>query len=148
MTPKQESETLMNALVPVAEGMLRKYGEFYPYGGCMMLDGSVTQIGACDSDTDHPKSSDLLFVLRDSFREMARQRRCKAVALVFNVSITLPNSGEKTDAIQLNIEHAEGYAVEVFFPYRLAEDGLSYGDTLVQQGKHDVFSGAQEAQGN
>lgn len=102
MTPKQESEMLMNAVLPVAERMLKEHGEFYPYGGCMMLDGSIMHIGASDSDTDYPKSRDLLFVLKDSFREMASRRECKAVALVFNVSITLPNADEKSDAIQLD----------------------------------------------
>lgn len=140
MTPKRESEILMNAVLPVAERMLKQYGEFYPYGGCMMLDGSITHIGATDSDTDRPKSKDLLFILKDSFREMASRRECKAVAIVSNVSIQLPSLGEKSDAIQVNVEHADGYTVEVFFPYRLANAELTYGETLVQQGKHEVFS--------
>jgi hypothetical protein len=141
MTPKCESETLMNAVLPVAERMLKQHGEFYPYGGCTRLDGTITHIGATDADTDRPKSKDLLFVLKDSLREMAGRRECKAVAVVFDVSITLP-SGERSDAIQVNIEHAGGYSVEVFFPYRLADGKLIYGETLVQQGKHEVFRAA------
>jgi hypothetical protein len=142
MTPKQESEVLMNAVIPVAERMLKEHGEFYPYGGCMRLDGSITHIGTSDSDTDHPRSSDLLFVLKNSFKEMASRRECKAVAVVLAVSVALPNAAEKSDAIQLNIEHADGYSVEVFFPYRLVDGELIYGATLVQQGTHEVFSAA------
>lgn len=142
MTPKNESETLLNAVLPVAERMLKEHGEFYPYGGCMRPDGSITHIGASDADTDHPKSRDLLFVLTDSFREMARKRECNAVATVFAVVITLPSSGEKSDAIQVNIGHASGYSVEVYFPYRLADGELIYGETLVQQGSPEVFSAA------
>jgi hypothetical protein len=141
MTAKFESEMLMNAVLPVAERMLKQYGEFYPYGGCMRLDRSITHIGATDSDTDHAKSRDLLFILKDSFREMASRRECKAVAAVFGVSITLPNSDEKSDAIQVkNVEHADGYSVQVFFPYRLADGELIYGETFAQQGKCEVFS--------
>ncbi len=125
MTPKQESELLMNAVLPVAERMLKEYGEFFPFGGYMMLDGSIRHIGASDSNTDHPKSRDLLFVLKDSFKEMASRRACKAVALVFDVPVALPDAAEKSDAIQLNIEHAAGYSVEVFFPYRLGDGELS-----------------------
>jgi hypothetical protein len=33
MNAKQESEKLMKAVLPLAEKMLRQYGEFYPYGG-------------------------------------------------------------------------------------------------------------------
>ncbi|MBS1835679.1 MAG: hypothetical protein JST65_23380 [Acidobacteria bacterium] len=142
MTPKHESETLMNAVLPVAERMLTQHGEFYPYGGCMRLDGSITHIGAEDADTDHPKSKDMLFALKDSLREIAGRGECKAVAVVFDVSISLPNSGERSDAIQVNVEHEGGYSVEVFFPYRLADGELIYGETLVQQGKHEIFCAA------
>lgn len=142
MTPKQEAEKLMNAVLPVAERMLKEHREFYPYGGCLRPDGSITHIGATDSDTDHPKSRDLLFVLKESLREMAGRRECKAVAIVFDVAITLPKSGERSDSIQVNIEHVDGYSVEVFFPYRLADGELIYGETLVQQGKHEVFAAA------
>lgn len=133
---------LMNAVLPVAERMLTQHGEFYPYGGCMRLDGSITHIGAEDTDTAHPKSNDMLFVLKDSLREIAGRGECKAVVVVFDVSITLPNSGERSDAIQVNVEHEDGYSVEVFFPYRLADGELIYGETLVQQGKHEIFSAA------
>lgn len=139
MSPKQESEMLLNAVLPVAERMLKEHGEFYPYGGCMMLDGSISHVGASDIDTDHPKSGDMLFVLKDWFRELVGRRECKAVAIVFDVSITLPNSGEKRDAIQLNIDHTEGYSAEIFLLYRLADGKVRYGETLVQQGKHDFF---------
>jgi hypothetical protein len=139
MTPKQEAETLMNEILPVAERMLKKYGEFYPYGGCMRPDGTITHVGATDEDTPRPKSKDLLFILRNAFREMAGRGDCKAVAVAFDMSITLPNSDERSDAIQMSIEHADGYSVDIFFPYRLSAGEISYGETLVQQGKHEIF---------
>ncbi len=104
----------MNAVLPVAERMLRQYGEFYPYGGCMRLDGSITHIGATDADTDHPKSKAMVFVLKDSLREMASRGECKAVAVVFDVSIALPNASAKSDAIQVNIEHQAATPWECF----------------------------------
>jgi hypothetical protein len=139
MNPKQEAEMLMNAILPVAEKMLKQYGEFYPYGGFMKLDGSIVHVGAADPDTDRPKSKDVLYVLWSSFREMAERNECKAVAVAFDISVALPNSGQKSDAIQVSIEHVDGYSVEVFFPYRLTNGELIYGETLVQQGKHEVF---------
>lgn len=139
MTPKQEAEVLMNEILPVAERMLQKYGEFYPYGGYMKPDGTIVHIGANDADTDRPKSKDLLYILRSSLREMADGKECKAVALVFDVSTTLPNSGQKSDAVQLTIEHEGGYSVEIFIPYRVADGDVIYGETFVQQGKHEVF---------
>ena len=131
----------MNAMLPLAEKMLKQYGEFYPYGGYMKPDGSIVDVGADDSDTDHPKSKDLIYVLRSSFREMANTRQCKAVATVFNVSVNLPKSNRKSDAIQVCVEHAEGYSAEVFFPYQIINNEITYGETFAQEGKYEIFAG-------
>lgn len=139
MKPKQEAEMLMNAVLPVAEKMLKEHGEFYPYGGCMKLDGTIAHVGATDPDSDRPKSKDLIYVLRSSLQEMAQSRQCKAVAVVFDVAVTLPNSDRKSDAIQVCVEHTEGYSVEVFFPYQIVDDTVVYGETYAQLGKHEVL---------
>jgi hypothetical protein len=136
---KQESETLMNAILPLAEKMLRQYGEFYPFGGYMKPDGTIVEVGAADADTDHPKSKDLICVLRSSFQELARTNQCKAVAVVFDVAVTVPKSARKCDAIQVCVEHADGYSVEVFFPYQIVGDQIVYDETFAQQGKHEIF---------
>jgi hypothetical protein len=137
--PKQDSETLMNAALPFAERMLRQYGEFYPFGAYMEPEGTIVDVGASDSETDRPKSKDLIFVLRSSFQEMARADQCKAVAIVFDVAVTLPGSSVKSDAIQVCIDHADGYSVEVFFPYQLIDDEIVYDETFARQGKHEIF---------
>jgi len=139
LDPKQDSEKLMNAILPLAEKMLRQYGEFYPFGGYMKLDGTIVNVGAADPDTDRPKSKDLIYILRNSFQEMARTNQCKAIAIVFDVAVTLPKSNLKSDAIQVCVEHADGYSVEVFFPYRIIDNELAYGETFAQQGKHEIF---------
>jgi hypothetical protein len=139
MNAKQESERLMNAMLPLAEKMLRRYGEFHPYGGYMKLDGTIVDVGAEDPDTDHPKSKDLIYVLRSSFREMANTNQCKAVAVVFDVAVNLPNSNRKSDAIQICVDHADGYSAEVFFPYQIVNNEVVYGETFAQEGSHDIF---------
>jgi hypothetical protein len=139
MNSKQDSETLMSAILPLAEKMLRRYGEFYPYGGYMKLDGTVVEVGAADPDADHPKSKDVIYLLRSSLRDMARSNQCKAVAVVFDVTVTLPNSNRRSDAIQVCVEHSDHYSAEVFFPYQLIENELVYGETFAQQGKVEVF---------
>jgi hypothetical protein len=139
MNAKQEAERLMNAVIPLAEKMLRQHGEFYPYGGYMKPDGTIVDVGADDPDTDRPKSKDLLHVLRSSFREMASTYQCKAVAVVFDVAVNLPNSDRKRDAIQVCVDHADGYSVEVFFPYQIVNNEIVYEETYVQEGKHEIF---------
>jgi hypothetical protein len=139
MNPEQDSETLMNAILPVAERMLTQHGEFYPFGGYMKLDGAIVHVGAADSDTDRPRSKDLIYVLRSSFQEMARTSQCKAAAIVFDVAVTLPKSNRKSDAIQVSVEHADGYSVDVFFPYQIVDKKIVYDQSFAQQGKHEIF---------
>ena len=139
MNTKQESERLMNAVLPLAEKMLKQHGEFYPYGGYMKPDGTIVDVGAEDPDTDRPKSKDLLYVLRSSFREMADTNQCKAVAIVFAVAVNLPKSNRKSDAIQVCVEHADGYSAEVFFPYQISNNEIVYDETFAQAGKREIF---------
>jgi len=139
MNAKQESERLMNAVLPLAQKMLRQYGEFYPYGGYMKPDGTIVEVGADDPDANRPKSKDLIYVLRSSFREMARSNKCKAVAIVFDVAVNLPKLNRKSDAIQVYLEHVEGYSAEVFFPYEIVNHEIVHGETFAQEGKHEIF---------
>jgi Arc/MetJ-type ribon-helix-helix transcriptional regulator len=100
----------------------------------MKPDGTIVAVGASDPDTDHPKSKDLIYVLRSSLQDLAEQNQCKAVAMVFDVTVTLPNSDPKSDAIQVSVEHSEGYSAEVFFPYQLAGNKVVYGGRHLPNG--------------
>jgi len=129
----------MNEMLPVAEKMLRQYGEFYPYGGYMKPDGEIVHVGAKDPKTDRPKSKDLIAILRNSFRELARNKQCKAVTIVFDVVVPVPKSNRKSDAIQVCVDHAGDYSAEVFFPYRIVNNEVILGETFAQEGKHEFF---------
>lgn len=141
MSGKSDCEKLMHAVLPLAERMLSQFGEFYPYGGFMKPNGEITHVGAEDEDTEHPKSKDLIYVLRDSFSQMAATGACKATALAFDVRIIPPGTEQKSDAVQVCLEHADGYSAEVFLPYQIDQDGrVSYGTMFAQEGKHDIFA--------
>lgn len=137
---KKESERLMNDVLPLAKKMLREYGEFYPYGGYIKCDGSIVHVGAADPETDHPGSQDLIYILRNSFQEMARNRQCRAVVIVFDVAVKTPHSDQKSDAIQVCVDHVDGYSVEVFFPYQIEGGEIVYGSVFAQEGDHKIFA--------
>lgn len=139
MNGKKDCEKLMNILLPLAEKMLKDYGEFYPYGGYMKPDGEIIQVGARDEDTDHPQSKDLLYVLRDSFSQMAKTGECKATAIVFDIRVNLPETNKTADAIDVCLDHIDGYSAEVFFPYKIVEGRIIYGATFAQEGEHQIF---------
>jgi hypothetical protein len=139
MTPKQESEILLNGVLPFAEKMLREHGEFYPYGGYIDDEGKIVAVGGDDPETDFPKSSDLICVLKNSFREMVSVSKCRAIAIVFNVRVKLPASNMESDAIQVCVDHIANYSAQVFFPYRISQGEVVYGETFAQEGNHDIF---------
>jgi len=130
----------MNEAVPFAKRMLEEYGEFFPYGAYIKSGGEIVQVGAYDKDTDQPESKDLLYLLRDSFTSMAKVGECIATAMVIDVKVNLPNTNSRTDAIQVCLEHRDGYSAEVFFPYVIADDGqIVYGPIFAQRGKRELF---------
>ena len=46
VTPKQESESLMDEMLPFAKHMLGNYGEFSPFGGLIKTDEQIILLGA------------------------------------------------------------------------------------------------------
>ncbi len=46
MTPKQESESLMDEMLPFAKHLLGSYGEFPPFGGLIKMDEQMILLGA------------------------------------------------------------------------------------------------------
>jgi hypothetical protein len=139
MTAKQESEVLLHGLLPLAKRMLNEYGEYYPYGGYIDCEGKIVEVGVERPGTDHPNSRDLIYILKKTFREIASTNKCRAVAIVFNVTVSPPGSDLKVDAIQVCLEHMNGYSAEVFFPYSIANGEVTFGDAFAQQGQSDIF---------
>jgi len=78
---KQESEKLLNSLLPIAHRMLSKYGEFYPYGGYVELGGQIRHVGVKDMTTEYPQSEHMIDTLEELFRKMAREHECRVTGI-------------------------------------------------------------------
>ncbi len=139
MNAKEESEKLMNSLLPTAHRMLSEYGEFYPYGGYVELDGQLQHVGVKDPTTEYPKSEDMITTLEELFRNMACAHECRATAIVCDVRAKPPGCSQKSDAIQVRLDHVQGYSVEVFFPYRIVNNEVCYGEIFSYKGNGAIF---------
>jgi len=125
---------LMNTLLPFAKKMLTEHGEFFPFGASMSADGSVVHVGAKERNDEHPPSQRLIDLLTQSFQEQARSGDIRAAGICFDVRITPPGQSQKTDAVQMALEHQSGEVVDVFLPYwRDASDSLHYGELFASQ---------------
>ena len=137
--PKEELDELMSDILPFAQKMLSEHGEFFPYGGAINSKGEIIHIGASDGD-EHPPSQKLIDVLIESFQAQAKAGAYRATAIVFDVRVKLPSSEHKTDAVQINLDHADGLSVECFLPYEIKGKGkVVYGEMFAQKGSAKIF---------
>ena len=136
---KQELEELMNDSLPFAKQMLEEHGEFHPYGGAIKANGEIIRSGAYNGE-ELPLAQELIDVLVEASRKLAAAGEYRATAIIFDVLVKPPNSDQKTDAIQINLDHANGLSIEVFLPYRLSAEGdVDYGEMFAQKGAGRIF---------
>jgi hypothetical protein len=135
---KAECEEVMNVVLPFAEEMLAKHGEFFPFGGVMKRNGEIAHIAGYDG-RGQPPSADIIKLLRDGFRSGARSGEYRATALVYDVRVALPSSGQKSDAVAVALDHRDQYSVVVLFPYSLQDGKVVFGETFAEKGEASVF---------
>ena len=139
MTPKEESEAVMNVGIPFAQKMLAEHAEFYPFGFAMTAKNKVVAV-APSAPTEHPASQRLIDDLAAAFRAGASSREYKATAVFVDVRVQPPDKTEKTDAVQVGLEHVSGYCVDVFFPYsRDASGKVTFGAVFASKRSGVVF---------
>jgi hypothetical protein len=136
--PKADCEALMNSVLPFAEQMLTTHGEFYPFGGAMRPDGQLVSIAGYEG-TEHPKSVDVIALMKGAFVAAAHTGEYKATAVVYDVRVKLPSTEEKSDAIAISLNHRDNYSVIVLFPYKIDAGNLILGTALAQRGEADIF---------
>lgn len=134
---KEESQELMDAVLPLAEKLLSEHGEFFPYGGAMTPEGKIVSVAAYDGD-EHPRSSQVIDMIHMAFRTAARNNEYKATALVYDVRVQLAD-GEHSDALAIELDHESGYSIVVLLPYTLENGQLQYGEISAQEGEGNVF---------
>jgi len=139
--PTEEIQELLNYLLPFAERMLEEHGEFYPYAAAMAADGEVSAVAAGTED-EHPDVGDVLVELHALLREQAAEGSIRASGIAADVTLTDPDSGDTTDAVQVELDHAQGDALDVYVPYERAGEGVKFGELVSAQGREPVFTPA------
>lgn len=137
--PTEEIQELLGALLPHAERMLSEHGEFYPYAMTLDSDGAIESV-APGIESDDPDVSDVLVALHNGLREQAAEGSIRASGIAADVTLTDPDSGETTDAVQLELDHADGDAVDIYVPYETAGDGIKFGELVAAEGREPVFT--------
>lgn len=79
-------DALLNDLLPFAQQMLAKHGEFYPFGGSITIEDKHVSVGA-KGESDHPKSQQLIDLLTQAFRRDATTGQIRAAGICFDVRV-------------------------------------------------------------
>jgi hypothetical protein len=136
---KADGEKLIDSLLPFAEKMLQEHREFFPFGGRMSLDGTITHDGAYNG-TEQPPSQDLMDLLRQAHQRDATAQILRACATIYDIRTVPPGRTEKQDAIAAAIDHVSGYSAVVIFPYSFdAARKLEVESPFAVEGAHDIF---------
>jgi hypothetical protein len=134
---KQDAERLVAAVLPFAKSMVERRGEFHPFGAYLRANDEIVDAGALAGDEKHPSATELVKVLRASFKRMMDEGTLRAAAVVTNVRVKPPGQETPSDAIQVSVDHSELYSAEVFFPYQIApRGGVSYSPSFAQEGAY------------
>ncbi len=140
--PKADCEIVMNSGLPLAEEILKRHGEFLPFGAAMRPNGEIIILGAYDGRAVPGLAdlfTELIGSLQDTFIAGARRREYIATALFYDVRVTLASSSERTDAVAVSLNHRDGYSVIVLLPYAIEDGNVVYDSPLAQPGDADIF---------
>lgn len=135
---KDKTEELLNAVMPFAVKMLEEHGEFFPYGGLTRPNGEIAFVAGHDG-REHPPSQELIELLAEGLRQSATDGEAVTTAIIFDVSVIPPGQSEKVSAIAAELEHMSGFAVTVFFPYRLRAGSVDIGEPFAADQRRGIF---------
>ena len=136
----EDIDALLNAVLPFAQQMLGKYGEFYPIGASMNAAGEVGLVGVMP-ESEHPEAQEIIDLLLAQLVDDARKHEIKGSVICFDASAIPPGESAKRDAICAHLEHESGICVAAFLPYRKEISGqVTYGELFAGQLKPQIFA--------
>jgi hypothetical protein len=115
---ERDAQMLMNVVMDEAQARLRERGRFAPFAACVDAGGQVELMAGAASSAERT-AREIVEALEDALRERIRNHGLRSGAVASDVQFGKRNSGELREAVQLHIEHEDGYCVDIYVPYRL-----------------------------
>ncbi|MGA8248025.1 MAG: hypothetical protein WB797_14075 [Nocardioides sp.] len=118
-------DSLLDAALTTAEQSLRDSGGFLPFAVARSYDGEDQLVNVAVT-SDRPEAEELLASLWRSLTEHSGDFR--AAGLVTD------RTGADGDRVAVQLEHADGPAIEVTLPYRLVDGAFEPGELTAGEG--------------
>ncbi len=136
---RQDLENLLKAALPAVKELLRKHGGFAPIGFSVKPDGSVVAVAGYDAD-QRLGAREVINLLLQGFRQEAAADTIRAVAICIPVEVTPPGQDAPVKAVQINLEHRGGEAIDAFLPYERGDSGeISFGELFGDRSDPQIF---------
>ena len=132
---QDDLDGLLNLVLPLAQKLLGKNGQFYPFGASVSNDGEASLTASDAGLGEHPQPDQVLAAVYDGARATAGENR--AVAFVSDVLVT------GSSAVQVELEHRDGIALVVLVPYKPAtlKRVPTFNDMSVSPGEPRIWIG-------
>ena len=111
---REDYNALLEMLMPFAEQMLKKHGEFFPFGAAVSATGEVGAHATYDGN-ETPASEEVIAMLVQGFQGEARGGKIRATGICYDGRIV--QDGKKVDAVIISLEHISGSATKTCVPY-------------------------------
>ena len=133
VSAQDDLDGLLGLVLPFAEDMLGKHGEFFPFGGSISSQGHPSLTAAEPGLEESPSSDQLLATLHEGARANATTTR--AAAFVADVR------ADGSDAVRVELEHVEGVALVVLLPYTRGrfKQAPTFGEMSVSRGEPKIW---------
>ena len=132
-------DKLLSAVIPIAQAMLKDLGAFIPFGAFISRDGEV-QLAGGEGDPSHLETEEIVEMYLEAYREAAGDGNFTSTALCVDVRIHVPGKLEKTDAIQIMLEHSGDEALNAFMPYeKQGQSEVNYAPLFAAPAEPRVF---------
>ena len=122
---QNDLDTLLDAALTTAEQSLRDAGGFLPFAVARTYDGEDQLVNVALTD-DAPSPEQLLASLWASLAEHSGDFRAAGVVT--------DRTADEGDQVAVQLEHADGPAIEVTLPYRLVDGSFEAGTLAAGEG--------------
>jgi len=136
--PRDDVRLLIDSCFAFATALLKKNGEFYPFGQTLNHNRELGHDLAHTGD-EHPDSASLIADLRKVWRSKASRNEIVATAVAY-MCVTHDSEDEsKADAICIAVDHSGGISLNLFFPYTIDAGVLSVAKARTERRPPEVF---------
>lgn len=136
-TAQQDLDGLFNQAALLAQTLLMRNREFYPFGAAVNAKGAIA-LSTPLPDGEHPTANDVMDGIGAEFA--AQKKSLRATAIVAMASV-----GGGEEAVRVELEHVDGIALMVALPYTRdpKTNAVTYGAMLAREGERHVWATAR-----